>query len=107
MAFQDYLDQQIKKVCPIHGISFDDLNDKKSWKIHFKDEADENQKIKAQKVIDEFVWNDEIEKREARKKMIEENKNNLHMKAQYIMWKKENPNKTFEDFIDYVEAIEI
>jgi hypothetical protein len=107
MILQAYLDQAIKKICPIHGISFGNLNDKDTWKIHYEENATPEQKDKAEQIINTFVWNDEMEKAQARKQRIEDNKSNLHMKAQYILWKKENPDKNFEDFIDYVEAIEI
>ncbi len=107
MALQDYLDQAIKKVCPIHGISFGILTDKSTWIVHYEEQATSEQKAKAEEVLKNFEWNDHIESRENRKQKIEEHKNSLHMKAQYVLWKKDNPNKNFEDFIDYVEAIEI
>ena len=107
MILQVYLDQLIKAVCPIHGVSFDKLDDKSTWRVDYKDEATSEQKDKAKEIINKFIWNDEIEKRETRKQIIEEHKSNLHIKAQYVLWKKENPDKNFEDFIDYVESIEI
>lgn len=107
MALQDYLDQLIKKVCPIHGISFGKLEDRETWRINYEGTATDEQKVKAELILKNFEWNDEIEQREARKQKIEFHKNNLHMKAQYVLWQKENPEKNFEDFIDYVEAIEI
>ena len=48
------LDKQIKKVCPIHGVSIGRKNDKTTWRIDFKDEATKPQKKSAQTVFDNF-----------------------------------------------------
>jgi len=48
------LDEKIKKVAPIHGVSIEDKDDKSTWRIDFKDEATEKQKVKAVKIMDKY-----------------------------------------------------
>jgi len=51
------LDNKIKLVCPIHGVSIGRKDDKSTWRIDFKDEATKRQKADAQTVIDNFDIN--------------------------------------------------
>ena len=48
------LDEAIKQVCPIDGISIGIPSDKQTWKISFKPEATQEEKDAAQAVIDAF-----------------------------------------------------
>lgn len=47
------LDQIIKAVCPIHGVSIDRREDKGTWRVGFKDEATASQVLAAQATPDE------------------------------------------------------
>ncbi len=106
MILQAVLDQAIKKVCPIHGVSFGKLDDKKTWRIDFDDAASAAQKLAAVQVLDEFVWNDEKEKEEEKKQKRQSHKKELAMKLHYALWLKENPGKKFDEFMDYAESLE-
>lgn len=55
------LNDAIKAVCPIHGVSIGRKDDKKTWRIDFKTEATEQQKAAAQQVLDAFVDNPAVE----------------------------------------------
>ena len=59
------LDQQIKAVCPIDGVSIGRKDDKTTWRIDFKSKATQAQKDAAQLVVDNFDINakDPIEER--------------------------------------------
>lgn len=48
------LDQAIKQVCPIDGISIGDPNDKKTWRIDFKDNVTLAEKTAAFSVVQTF-----------------------------------------------------
>jgi len=54
------LDNKIKEVCPIYGVSVGVEGNSSSVTISFKDEATKEQKIEAQAVVDAFDWNQEI-----------------------------------------------
>lgn len=56
-----YLDSLIKLVAPIHGVSLGKEEDKKTWRVDFKDGASTNQRVAAQRVIDEFDYKDFVE----------------------------------------------
>jgi len=48
------LDQQIKVVCPIDGVSLGRKDDKSTWRIDFKPEATAQQRTDAQAVVEAF-----------------------------------------------------
>lgn len=50
------LDQAVKQVAPITGVSIGDTNDKLTWKLHFKPKATQEQKDEAQAVLDAFTY---------------------------------------------------
>jgi hypothetical protein len=104
MRLQVVFDQAIKAVCPIHGISFGKLEDKKTWEIHFIDEATEEQKLAANKVMNEFIFDESAENK---KEKMNNYKNDLMIKLHYAQWLKNNPKGTFEEFIIYAESIEL
>lgn len=107
MAMQDYLDEEIKKICPIDGISFGKLDNKATWQVHFRNEATFEQRQRAQSFIEDFVWTPELEKAQMKKRKVEEFKDNPLMKAQFIAYKKENPQAKFSDFIDYLDTVNV
>ena len=85
MRLEAVIQEKIQAVCPIYGISFGRLDDKSTWRINYEERATKEEKAKAEEVLNNFEWNDAIEKREARKQKIEEHKNNLPMKAIYCL----------------------
>lgn len=48
------IDVAISAVAPIHGVSIGNVDDKKTWRIDFKDEATPEQRAAAQAVIEAF-----------------------------------------------------
>ena len=48
------LDAAIKAVCPIHGVTIGRPADKKTWSLHFKDEATPAQRAAAEAVLNAF-----------------------------------------------------
>lgn len=105
MSLESYLDQAIKIVCPIDGVSFPNLSDKTTWKIHFTSDANEQQKIAAQTVMDNFIWDtntQEIDRKNIRNDLY---KNDLLMKKGYADYKLLKPDATFSDYLDYLESI--
>ena len=51
------LDQAIKAVCPISGVSIGRKDDKATWRIDFLAEAKQGQRTAAQAVLDAFDMN--------------------------------------------------
>ena len=51
----EQLDEQLKAVCQIHGVSIGRWNDRATWRINFKDEATKAERAAAQKVLQSFV----------------------------------------------------
>lgn len=45
------LDQQLKNVCPIEGVSIGLWNDKSTWQISFKSEATQSERTLAQSIL--------------------------------------------------------
>ena len=54
MTYEAKLDQAIKAVCPIDGVSIGRKDDKLTWRIDFKPEATAQQLTNAQAVVDAF-----------------------------------------------------
>ena len=48
------LNDDIKNVCPIHGVSIGTMDDRKTWRIDFTDEATASEKKAASAVLDAF-----------------------------------------------------
>lgn len=107
MAMQDYLDVELKKICPIHGMSFGKLNDKSTWRIDFTDEATEEQKATAQAYVDAFEWTAELEQKQLDDQLLDKYKNDLSIKAGYIQYKAQNPDATFLDYVKYLESFSV
>lgn len=105
MALQDYLDQEIKKICPIHGISFGKLDDKSTWRFNFKKEATDEQRILALVYIEKFEWNEENQKKADEDRKIDQYKDDLSIKYCYQDYKKTQPDASFLDFIIYLEKL--
>lgn len=107
MLLQVYLDQEIKKLCPIHGVSFGVLTDKSTWKINYKDEATDEQKRLAQQVIVDFVWDEKNQKEQSDKLFAEQYRDDLLYKKEYKEYKEKKPDATFYDFIKYLQSINL
>lgn len=107
MALQDYIDGEVQKVCPIHGISFGKLDDRATWKIHFHDEATDEQRAAAQEALMTIEWNDEIAQAQLDAAKVEQYKNDLTMKQGFMQYKIANPDAKFIDYIKYVESLVI
>jgi len=54
MLLQEVATNKVSAVCPTHGISFENLLDKSTWRIDFRPEATAQQKLDAQAVISAF-----------------------------------------------------
>lgn len=69
MTIAAKLDEAIKAVCPIRGISIGREDDKTTWRINFKDEATDKQRADARAVLEAFDVEDAsapvIDKRQA------------------------------------------
>lgn len=106
MEIQTALDQEIKLVCPINGISFGKLDDKKTWRIDYAKEATEEQKAEANKVLENFVWDEKKEEAMRIKARDDEYWQDLSCRYCYAEYKEKNPDVTFSAFMDYLEKIE-
>lgn len=104
MLMQAYLDQEIKKICPIDGISFNDLNDRLTWRISYAKEATEEQKAAAQKILNEFVWDDEKKEKLRKSDRDALYVNDLLYRKAFKEYLSQNPSASFSDFMDYLEA---
>ena len=107
MQLEAYIHEEIQKVCPIVGMSFGVLEDKSTWQIRFADEATEEQKKSAQVLLDAFEWNEQTQKYAERKALKQEMNANPFFKAVYAQYKKENTQASFDDFMNYVDALEM
>lgn len=105
MSLQVYLDQAIKAVCPIHGVSFGKLDDKSTWRINFANEATDKQKAEAQKIIDDFVWDDNKKEKYRKIERDEKYKDDLLMRKAFKEYQDTFPQTSFSDFLDYLESI--
>lgn len=101
------IDQQVKAICPIHGISFYDINDNKTWRIDFAEDATEEQKAAARILVDNFTWTDAEESAAAFADRLAKLKIDPNMKAGYLSYKGSNPKATFSDYVTYLDAIEL
>ncbi|HEY3527387.1 MAG TPA: hypothetical protein VGK47_14415 [Nitrososphaeraceae archaeon] len=105
MTFHGLIDQLIKDVCPIHGISFGILDDKNTWRIDFKDQATPAQRAVAQNLLINFdpVSPGTIEK--IRKlKRNNKYKDNPLIQKEFKQYKLINPTASVSDFFDYLES---
>lgn len=107
MNLEACLEEEIKKVCPIEGISFGDLNNKSTWHIHFKDSATQNEKDAALNILNNFVWDDKKKETHRKKHRDENYVNDLLYKKTFIDYKVNKPDATFSDFMNYLESINI
>jgi hypothetical protein len=107
MYLQIAVDQAVKAVCPVYGISFGDPANNTTWRIDFMDEATDEQRAAAQQVVDNFTWSDADETNAAAVARIATLKQSPTMKAGYAMYKIANPTATFEDYVAYVDSIEL
>ena len=103
----DTLDQQIKAVCPIDGVSFGKEDKKETWSIQFSPEATMEQKKAAIEVLDNFRWDDKKDMECDETARISDLKTQLPMKAGYILYTDSHPKASFEDYIAYLDGIVI
>lgn len=54
MTYQFKLDQALKAVCPIHGVSIGRKNDRSTWRVDFAPEATDEQKAQAAQIVAAF-----------------------------------------------------
>lgn len=107
VRMQVCLDQEIKKVCPIDGVSFGKLDDKSTWRIDFAKEASHEQKVAAQKLLDDFIWDDNVKEKCRKDDRDNEYCENLLMKKSYLDYKVDFPSASFSEFLDYLEKMKI
>ena len=112
MLMQIELDNKIKSVCPIHGISFGQITgnieaDKPTWKIHFQSGATAEQIAMAQKVLDDFFWNEDIEKQHKKNEKVERYKGNMQIRSNYDLYCRTVKKISFAEYIDYLESIQL
>ena len=56
MTLAAKLDQAIKAVCPITGVSIGNEKDRSTWRIQFDQSATDIQRVQAQSVLNGFVY---------------------------------------------------
>jgi thiamine kinase-like enzyme len=105
MLMQAYLDQAIKKICPIQGISFGSLEDKKSWTIHFDESATIDEQQAAIQFMENFVWSDDLAAQETKAERDEKYKDDLSIKAGFASYKALKPDTTLSQYLDYLETL--
>ena len=71
MSRQVSIDEKIKLVCPIAGVSFGKIDDKTTWRISFLDEATQSEREAAQTVIDEYDFLDDYKQDAIEENQIE------------------------------------
>lgn len=107
MNLETALDEMIKRICPVHGISFGNINNRKTWRIDFTEEATDEQKNSAMKAMDEFVWDEKkIGAHRKKNRDLQYIGDFLYRKA-YIDYRELRTDATFTDFMDYLESIRI
>lgn len=107
MDIREALDQEIQAVCPIEGVSFGKIDDRKTWRIDYAKEANNEQKKKAQEVLEKFEWNEKKQAELERQEKIEEYKKDKFSLFCFDIYKKlNNPDATIEEFMDYLEKLE-
>jgi hypothetical protein len=107
MSMEAALDEKIREVCPIDGISFGDLKKKETWKIDFLPNATLEQKLAAAKVLKEFEWDEKSDKEMEDKLRIETLKQNPAMKGCYFLYLDKVPKATFEEYVAYLDGLSI
>ncbi len=55
MTIAAALDQAVKAVCPVLGVSIGDADDRSTWRVDFADEATDEQRALAAAALAEFV----------------------------------------------------
>jgi len=104
MPLQDSLDEKVRLVSPIAGISFGDLNDKRTWRIDFDESATPQQKNAAKDVVDNFVYDDEEKEKDKLRQLVDKVKSDPLYRREYKLYLSTNPSATFKDFIVFLET---
>ncbi len=105
MTLQIALDKAIKKVCPIYGISFKDVNDKTTWRIDFMPEASEEQRAAAQKVLQDFKWDAKDQEEAEDDSMLGKYTSDPLAQYAFSLYLKDNPGANFAEFVKYIGSL--
>jgi len=98
---------EVKKVCPIYGISFGRLDDKATWRIDYEEEATEGQKEAARQVLEAFVWDDEMKEKVRKDSRDFQYSSELIYRLEFVKYVEANPGATFSEFMDYLETLRV
>src|SRR5690349_5175378 len=93
-----FVDQSVRSVAPIEGISFGDLNDKKTWRIDFNKSATDQQKKDAQNIINNLVWDADAQEKMRKIERDANYSKDLAIKGLFANYKVSNPNSTLSDY---------
>ena len=104
---QPILHEKISAICPIDGISFGCYAKKSTWQISYQESATIEQRIAAYNLMMDFVWNEEEEAKAAEAARLDQMKHNPNAKAGFILYLDTHPKATFEDYMRYIDGIEI
>lgn len=100
----NYVDQELRKICPIDGVVIHNRQDRSTWRVFYKAEATQEQKDAAQDFINNLVF-DEQKKQEQIKKIRNDNASkNLSLRGCFRIEKRLNPALTFSDYLDQLES---
>lgn len=102
---EDILDQEIKKVCPIDGISFGDVNDRSTWKIHPTAQATPEQITAAQAALDSFTYTPELQATYDKTYRDRAAKSDLGIMANFNTALIANPSLTLTQYLDSLEVL--
>lgn len=104
---QAILHEKISAVCPIDGISFGCYNKKTTWKIDYQEAATLDERKAAHQIMMDFVWNEDEEAAAAESARIDQYKQNPNTKAGFILYQDTHPKATFEEYMRYIDEIQI
>jgi len=104
MSLQSYLDSQLKLICPILGVSFGNLDDKSTWVIQFSDSCTQEQMAAAQSFLDSFAWDEATQEIDRKIERDACYINAPIYKKGYRDYLISNPDSTFCDYMDSLEA---
>ena len=104
MKLSTVLDINLKKVCPIIGVSIGREDDKATWRIDFDDSATEEQKQAAMNLVDAFVFDDAEKLRYKKLARNNQYEKDLTMVAALDMAQKTEPLLKMTDYLDRLEA---
>ena len=107
MSLQSYVTSEIKKVCPIIGISFGDLCDKSTWTIQYDDVAIPEQIAAAQAFLESFIWCETTQLLDSKHNRDLRYIDEPIYKAGYRSYTVIHPTASFTDYMDSLENPEL